>query len=502
MASSAATIAPLDEPTAIELADAALESGREAEAVDTVAAAAARIGSSAALWQWTALLLRELDRSADALQAFEKAARLAPRDALIAQSVAQTLFEAGRPAVAAFAQALALAPGRPEILLGRAAARCAVGDGATALAELDAMLERAPDWIAGHETLARIRWSFGDRAGFTRSLDRALRARPGDLALWRTLLVLLLHADRFDAVHETLARLRRIVGPDHLLVRVNEAVAFSETGRHDEAEARFAKLATLDEPTLCVRHARHLLRTGRFPAAAARLEPLLGGPNEALAWPYLSLAWRLGADPRAHWLEGDERLIGVYDLADRLPALDKLAALLRTLHLTIDQPLDQSLRGGTQTDGILLRRADPAIRQLRTAIAETVGRYVEALPPRDARHPLLRHRRDRPARFAGSWSVRLTDAGFHANHNHPAGWISAALYVAVPDRAPGERADAGWLTLGQPQAELGLEVAPIRTIEPRPGRLVLFPSTMWHGTIPFASGERITVAFDVAAPHP
>ena len=37
-------------------------------------------------------------------------------------------------------------------------------------------------------------------------------------------------------------------------------------------------------------------------------------------------------------------------------------------------------------------------------------------------------------------------------------------------------------------------------IEPKPGRLVLFPSTMWHGTEPFAAGERLTVAFDVARP--
>ncbi|HYD23379.1 MAG TPA: putative 2OG-Fe(II) oxygenase [Croceibacterium sp.] len=42
----------------------------------------------------------------------------------------------------------------------------------------------------------------------------------------------------------------------------------------------------------------------------------------------------------------------------------------------------------------------------------------------------------------------------------------------------------------------------MRTIEPRPGRLVLFPSAMWHGTRPFPAGERLTVAFDVARPAP
>ena len=37
-----------------------------------------------------------------------------------------------------------------------------------------------------------------------------------------------------------------------------------------------------------------------------------------------------------------------------------------------------------------------------------------------------------------------------------------------------------------------------RAIQPKPGRLVLFPSYMWHGTIPFQQNAvRTTIAFDV-----
>ena len=42
---------------------------------------------------------------------------------------------------------------------------------------------------------------------------------------------------------------------------------------------------------------------------------------------------------------------------------------------------------------------------------------------------------------------------------------------------------------------------PARLVEPAPGRLVLFPSWLWHGTRPFGDGERLTVAFDVAPPR-
>ena len=44
-------------------------------------------------------------------------------------------------------------------------------------------------------------------------------------------------------------------------------------------------------------------------------------------------------------------------------------------------------------------------------------------------------------------------------------------------------------------------LAPLQVIEPKPGRLVLFPSNMWHGTRPFPQGERLTVAFDIARPR-
>jgi predicted 2-oxoglutarate/Fe(II)-dependent dioxygenase YbiX len=94
----------------------------------------------------------------------------------------------------------------------------------------------------------------------------------------------------------------------------------------------------------------------------------------------------------------------------------------------------------------------------------------------------------------------LRDKGHHANHVHPAGWISSALYIALPDQVAGDDPSAGYLVLGAPQTELGLDLPPVRIVAPRPGQLVLFPSTMWHGTVPFSQGERITVAFDVASP--
>jgi hypothetical protein len=200
------------------------------------------------------------------------------------------------------------------------------------------------------------------------------------------------------------------------------------------------------------------------------------------------------------WLEGDPRLVGIYDLADRIPDLDALVARLRTLHRWTHQPLLQSVRGGTQTDAQLFPRIEPELRSLRRLISEIVAAHIAQLPPRDPAHPMLSHRRDARVRFTGSWSVRLTGGGRHVAHIHPMGWFSSALYLVLPPPETRGPEPAGWLALGEPPAELNLDLPPLRLVEPKPGRLVLFPSIMWHGTRAFAAGERLTVAFDVAKP--
>src|SRR3546814_1447359 len=121
-----------------------------------------------------------------------------------------------------------------------------------------------------------------------------------------------------------------------------------------------------------------------------------------------------------------------------------------------------------------------------------------ALPAVESDHPLLQAR-DRSFKFAGSWSVRLTGSGFHVSHIHPQGLVSSAFYVSLPSDLGSGASKNGWLEIGGPPAELDLKLSPLATIEPRPGRLALFPSYLYHGTRPLETGERLTIAFDLVA---
>ncbi len=483
-----------------DLAELALKEGEEDAALPHLMAAA-RQTAAPILWQWAALLWRALDEHGAALDAFAQAARLAPENAGIAHGRARVAFEAGLDAVSLFEAASRLGPPNGDVLIGLAGARWAAGKGDEAEAELDRILEQVPLWLQGHSQLAQLRALMGKK-DVAASLERAIGQQGGKPALWRALFDLHVRREDYPALVVSIDRAGKagIMAADLADYRVIAAI---ETGEGARADALLNALPPDGRHQLAIWEVRHLLRTGR-PAAAEVLidrEIGAGGHRATAAWPYAALAWRMTGDPRLSWLVGDPAMVSVVDIAPLLPPLAEVAATLDRLHRTAGTYLDQSVRGGTQTDGPLLSRTDPTIRALRSAVVQAVGAHVRALPAPDPVHPLLSANRDRRIRFSGSWSVRLSGGGHHANHVHPQGWISSALYLALPDRAADEPADAGWLTLNEPQAALGLDLPATRIIEPRPGRLVLFPSWMWHGTRPFARGHRLTVAFDVARPY-
>ena len=449
------------------------------------------------LWHIHGLMLRELGRREEALVSLRRAVELNPRAAKPAYALAQTLYEAGLPSIDAFGHALRLSPGDPEVVLGLAMAFVGAGEVHTAIDGLEKIVSRSPLWSEGQVMLAQFRWMEGERQGFTRGFDEALAKHPDAVDLRLEQISRLMHAEQWDEVQRVIAEGRAALGE---LPRfdINEAILLAETGQTTLADEKFKPFEGLEDGPFQLRRVRHFLRSGRPEEAAEIIEPWISRPEAYMFWPYASVAWRQVDVPRWEWLEADERFVGVYDIADRLPPLDALADKLRSLHKLSGQPLEQSLRGGTQTDGDIFMQIDPILVKVREAIRQSVLEHAAQLPPPDPTHPLLSQPRDR-VKFAGAWSVWLRTAGYHSNHVHPLGWISSALYVTLPpDIGAGE---AGILTLGEPRSTtLDVDMAPFRTVEPKPGRLVLFPSYMWHGTRPFGEGERLTIAFDVARP--
>ncbi|MBC2652392.1 hypothetical protein H7F50_11260 [Novosphingobium flavum] len=457
------------------------------------------MSAEALRWRDQARALRGAQRMVEADQAIARARVLAPGDPLIAFLHAQSRYELGHPSADLFGQVCRLWPDNLDALRNRALAEASEGRPKRACDLLAAALERQPGWAEGHRVLAALEWVAGNRAGFDASYARAVAAEPNNPALWLGWFAAVAQLRDWPRAESVLSRAEAALGSSRALT---EARLFLATERGDDAAAERLLALTADWPQPFVRIAaiRHALRRGQ-PERALEIALLLArtdpcSPLAGQVWPYVSTCWRLLDDERAGWLDGAPPF--VQDAAVGLTALEltDLADLLRGLHAFQLPYAEQSVRGGTQTDRSVLLRHEPLLQRTREALLAAVGDYVAGLPPPDPTHPLLARPRDRLL-IAGSWSVLLGPGGFNVAHSHPRGWISSAFYVSLPGPEAMGPAPAGHFQFGAPPAELGLDLAPYATIAPRAGHLVLFPSTLWHGTVPFEAGERLNLAFDV-----
>lgn len=488
-----------------------------------------------------ARLRRELGQRAVALQAAQKAASLAPQDVNALQLLAMLQEEDGAPAAAlpTLDAALRLMPERAALhhnrgvvlnRLGRHAEALAAHERALALgldladahynhANTLQALGRAEDALAAYRRalalqplhalalydLAKLRWTLG-QADFTTELDAAEAAAPGSDLPPSLLGLLLLRAERGEAAAAAYRRAAALT-PDRAAYADGLGQALCLLGRHDESCAAHRQAVALAPEDVAVlgNAARSLYAAGQLAEGLALAERALAlAPQNQHALALVGLGWRLTGDARADWLDDLDRCVAVIDIepppgwADVASFNTALAEELTRLHTDSEAPIDQTLRHGTQTRGNLFDLDLPLVQALKGQIAQAITAWLAARPI-EAGHPFL-GRRGVGWHFTDSWSSRLRSTGFHTNHVHGHGWLSSCYYVATPASALREGSRDGWIKFGEPDLpEPQRSRLPPRRMEaPQPGRLVLFPSYLWHGTTPFQDeAYRLTVAFDV-----
>ncbi len=447
------------------------------------------------------LALEEGERALDAARA---ALRLDPSHAAGAFNEARALMLLGEPeaAAAAFTAAQRAFPNVAEIAARLGEAAYLAGDDGAAEAALRRALALAPGHASAFHLLAELLHQSADPSALERLLEES--AARGGGAAFRAASVLAQLGRRKEALN-VLQRVESAYGPSPA-IDMFVADLLREEGAVSEAllRARAAAAKAPGDSDAPAPLARLLLMTGALEEAEGLARrALASAPDHQLWLAFLWTALASKGSPSAKALLDFDRDVSVFDLdpPDGFASIEAfnaaLAAELEALHRVAGAPLGQSVRAGSQTRRPLQTLKSPAIAAFFPAVVKAVDAFAKLLPD-DSNHPFHR-RKAAPRRVSGAWSVALAPGGRHAAHVHPRGWISSAYYIELPDRGRDE-ASAGCLALGQPPfPTVGLETAQ-RIIAPAPGRLVLFPSFCWHGTIPFAApGRRLTIAFDIAA---
>lgn len=158
------------------------------------------------------------------------------------------------------------------------------------------------------------------------------------------------------------------------------------------------------------------------------------------------------------------------------------------------------LHNGKQSAGNLFKRPEHSFRTLAELVKKEFIHYKNKFAGADCE---LIKSFPEELEFTSSWFVKMRQGGHLDSHIHEIGWISGAVYLAMPsDKKSPEEGAFEYGTHGDsyPQKHSSF---PVGSVIPNVGEIVLFPSSLFHRTIPFTSNEeRICIAFDLKPSTP
>ena len=395
----------------------------------------------------------------------------------------------------------------PETLVAMAGALVARRQFGKAVDCLDRALEQRPDTVEWIRSRGNVLQILARHEEALRDFRSILARTPSDAPAWQKLAHSLRSLGRSEEAETAFLKALEF-DPGSVDSMADLGNLYRDSGRHPEAVEWLSKAVgrAPSDSGLQAMLGAALLAAGDALDGRHSLERAFQlNPYDRTALAYLYVALCQTGDPdMASGLVRPELLVRSYQRPgsaggpgdpDDLDA--RLAEHVRSHPALEFERAGNTTRGGAHT-GNLLDEAPGPVPELVEWIEDRVRTYLDGLPA-DGSHPYL-------AWKPGSWDIDIwgiviRPGGYQLSHIHRDGWISGVYYAAVPESVRSDTADdpGGCLELGRPpEAFCGTTEFPVMLIRPRPGRLNLFPSYLWHRTLPYEEDqERICIAFDI-----
>jgi uncharacterized protein (TIGR02466 family) len=202
-------------------------------------------------------------------------------------------------------------------------------------------------------------------------------------------------------------------------------------------------------------------------------------------------------DPSLNVLLDYDQILNIIHCDQVLPRVDlegmnaDLIQILKSHPTLAWEKSGNATRQGYHT-GNLVREEVAALTQLKTLIQKQVSQFLQQLAC-DSQHPYAAYA-DQQLQISDLWGVVMQKGGHQIPHIHPSGVVSGVYYLKVVDQYP-----QGCIEFGCYPERFDLKHDHARhCVQPQVGMLILFPSYLYHRTIPFAADqERICIAFDL-----
>jgi len=363
-------------------------------------------------------------------------------------------------------------------------------------------LKRALALKAGHAQasiyLSTSHYELANIDESLKTLETALEKTPNSIVLQAAWIDLLIQTENIDDAEQyisSLSRSRQLEEPicilfSRLCWQRDKCKSLSLLQNHDYRHSVGMELI------------KRYLQLGYLEQANKTLKSFYDISANTVEWKALCHTYsRLQKKALQAPLEEYRFLVQSFDLSNNLDQeqCNALALYLRNRHSHATQPKAQSVKDGTQVSGVLFDAENPVRDALLRCINQCFDEYQHSIEDRSCSYLLLPDIKGKKLKIREGWSINLAEGGYHAYHVHQEGALSAVFYVDLPIEIDKDD-NAGYLGFGVPEFSLDEPLEPEYVVMPKKGRLVVFPSHFWHGTIPFSSEtHRLTIAFDVEA---
>jgi len=454
------------------------------------------------------LSFQVLQRYDDAREAYEQALSLAPNDVEVLLNLGNLHREFSRldASADAFRKAIGIFPGLAAGHGSLGVTLYEAGDSQGAVAALVKAVELDPLYVEAHENLKKVRWFRGEHSQVDDSFRAACERMPDSARACHNLGAALLVSNDYAGAEKALLRATQLQ-PELGDAFHGLGKAYHHLNRLKESLAAHARAVACIPGNALFREefGATLIRAGEYQRAVNELRTGHQlNPRRSTILAFLSIALNEAGDPSVDELVDYEKFVRVARIA--VPrGYDSLEAFNAALHEELQthyhnpyRPMDQTMRGGTQTPNNLFQNPSGLVGVLKEQISDVVRQFIDDLEP-DRDHPFLRFI-NREFVFTGVWSTIIKESGYDRSHVHNEGWMSGTYYAKVPDFDESQLSEHdGCIQFGEPNTMYASERnATQRIIAPEVGAVVLFPSYYWHGVRKFdRNGVRHSVSYDL-----
>ena len=157
------------------------------------------------------------------------------------------------------------------------------------------------------------------------------------------------------------------------------------------------------------------------------------------------------------------------------------------------EPPGKTTRHGFQTMSNLFKKPYGRLVELDRIIKDTIENYRFEFSSENCDFIKLFPK----TLTLSGWFIRLIKGGHQAEHIHSGAWLSGIFYLQMPKCTDQEEGSIELGLWGYDYPILNKSY-PKNRFYPKNGSIILFPSSLFHRTIPFHSDEeRMSIAFDL-----